>query len=62
MSDIISDQNAEESSIPMWLTNIGLKTRFYEITYQELANLVSEVAVAANELQDPRTFVDPKSV
>lgn len=59
-SDIIAGRHAEEDTVPMWLTNSGLKTRSYEITYQELANLISEVATAADELQDPLSFADPK--
>ncbi|MEO8343111.1 MAG: hypothetical protein ABI536_04760 [Gallionella sp.] len=58
-SEIAAGSYSEDHTVPIWLTNIGLKTRSHEVTYQELANLVSEVAVAADELQDPRTFVNP---
>jgi hypothetical protein len=59
-SDIFADRHAEEDTIPLWLTNTGLNTRSLEVTYQELAKLVSEVATAADELQDPKSFADPK--
>ena len=59
-SDIFADRHAEEDTIPLWLTNTGLKTRLHEVTYHELAKLVSEVATAADELQDPQSFADPK--
>ena len=58
-SDIFADRHAETDRIPLWLTNTGLKTRTQEVTYLELTTLVSEVATAANELQDPRLFARP---
>jgi hypothetical protein len=59
-SDIFADRHAEENTIPLWLTNTGLKTRSHEVTFHELAKLVSEVSTAADELQDPKSFADPK--
>ena len=58
-SDIFADRHAETDTIPLWLTNTGLKTRTVEVTYLELATLVSEVATAAFELQDPLSFGNP---
>ena len=59
-SDIFAERHAEEDTVPLWLTNAGLKTRTHEISYADLAKLVSEVASAANELQDPKSFAEPK--
>ena len=59
-SDIFADRHAEADTIPLWLTNTGLRTRMLEVTYHELATLVSEVATAADELQDPKSFGNPK--
>ena len=58
-SDIFAGRHAEEDTIPIWLTSAGLKTRYHEITYVELAMLVSEIASAADELQDPKSFAKP---
>jgi hypothetical protein len=59
-SDIFASRHAEEDTVPLWLTNSGLRTRLHEITYRELANLVSEVATAAGGLQDPKSFAEAK--
>lgn len=58
-SDIAAGRHAEQDTVPMWLSNVGLKTRSHELSYQELAKLVSEIATAANELQDPLSFAKP---
>lgn len=59
-SDLFAGRHADEGTVPLWLTNTGLKTHSHEITFHELANLISEVATAANELQDPQSFANPK--
>jgi len=48
----------ETSTIPIWLNNTGISSHNYQITFSELASLVSEVASLANELQDPLTFLE----
>lgn len=58
-SDIAAGRHDERDTVPLWLTNTGFSTRVCELTYQELAKLVSEVAMAANELQDPLSFASP---
>lgn len=59
-SDVSAGRHAEEDTVPLWLANTGLKTKLHELSYHELAGLVSEVATAADELQDPKSFGDSK--
>ena len=59
-SDIAADRHAEEDTVPLWLTNVGLKTRTHQISYANVATLVSAVASVADELQDPTLFAEPK--
>lgn len=47
------------STIPMWLTNAGFRSRSHELTYEELGMLVSQVANVADSLQDPLSFAKP---
>lgn len=61
-SDIFASRHNEEHTIPMWLTNIGLKTHSHIISYGELAKLISEIANTANELQDPLTWAKPTEI
>jgi hypothetical protein len=58
-SDIAAGRHNDAETVPVWLTNSGLKTRRHELSYAELATLVGEVATAAGELQDPLTFAKP---
>ena len=55
-SDVSCDRHHEEHTVPLWLTNAGLQTHSHALTFRELAKLVSEVATAASELQDPKSF------
>ena len=57
-SDIAADRHSDGDTIPLWLTNFGFQSRSHQLSYAELAKLVSEVAVVANELQDPKSFVE----
>lgn len=59
-SDIFAERHDEEDTVPLWLKNTGLKTQTHEISYADLAKLVSEVASVANELQDAKSFAEPK--
>ncbi len=59
-SDIAAGRHNEADTIPLWLTNSGLSTRTFELRYDDLANLISQVATAADELQDPRSFGETK--
>lgn len=54
--DIHCNRHADTDTIPLWLTNSSLKTRTYELTYQDLATLISEIAAEADLLQDPKSF------
>ena len=59
-TELFAGRHDEGETVPLWLTNAGIKTRIHEITYVELSNLVSEVATVANELQDPKSFAGTK--
>jgi hypothetical protein len=54
--DIFADLHEETDTVPLWLTNVGLRTRKTELTYSELTALVSEVASVADKMQDPNKF------
>ena len=53
---VASQKHDESLTIPVWLTNDGLKSHKYQISFSDLATLVSEIAVVADELQDPKSF------
>ena len=55
-TDVAADRHDEKDTVPMWLTNDGLRTRTTKVTFDELGKLVSEVATAANEVQDRKSF------
>lgn len=57
-SDICSARAKEEHTIPLWLTDTGFHTRLNSLTYLELGNLISKVAEVANQLQDPKSFIE----
>ena len=48
----------DTSTIPIWLTNTGISSHNYNITFIELSELVTEVAKFANKLQDPMSFAE----
>jgi hypothetical protein len=54
--DIFAGRHEEADTVPLWLTNGGLKTRKTELTYSELTALVSEVAAVADKMQNPDAF------
>ena len=54
--DIRKGSCTEAETVPMWLTNSGLSTRDYEISYEELSEIISSIAILADELQDPISF------
>lgn len=58
-SDIAAGRHDEHATVPMWLTNSGLRTASHELTFEELAELVAAIATAADELQDPLSFANP---
>ncbi len=59
-ADVAADRHSEDDTIPVWLTNTGFASRLSSLTYTELATLVGQLATAANELQDPLSFVGQK--
>lgn len=59
-STVAAEMHVESDTVPMWLTNDGLSTRTIELKFAELAKLLSEVASAADDLQDPKSFGELK--
>ena len=53
---ILGGHWTEASTIPIWLTNTGISSHRNSITFDEITELVKEVAKFANEIQDPITF------
>jgi hypothetical protein len=51
--NICRDEHHDDDTVPMWLTNSGFATRVCLLSYVELATLLSECAVVANDLRDP---------
>ncbi|MBB2486318.1 hypothetical protein H5407_13930 [Mitsuaria sp. WAJ17] len=43
----------DDDTVPMWLTNSGFSTRNHALTYVNLADLLADCAVVANDLFDP---------
>ncbi|MDO9180650.1 MAG: hypothetical protein Q7U16_20360 [Agitococcus sp.] len=48
-----SKKHNDEHTIPMWISNTGFHTYAHSLTYVELSAITSEMANAANELQNP---------
>ena len=40
-------------TLPVWLSQDGIASRKYTLTYQELAELIREAALSAEEMCDP---------
>lgn len=59
-ADILANRHSESDTIPLWITNLGLRTRLHQITYIELAGLISEMSTIAEDLQDPMSFGESK--
>lgn len=59
-TEIFAGRHDEGDTVPLWLTNSGLKTRPVEMSFVEVSSLVSEVALVANELQDAKSFAQPE--
>lgn len=52
---------SDETSLPFWLVNSGLRSKTVEVTFLELADIISNLGELANELQDARSFVEKYS-
>jgi hypothetical protein len=50
---IKANQHDDNYTIPMWLSNTGFNTHSLHLTYVELAAITTEVAKAADDLQNP---------
>lgn len=51
--DIANRTNHGDLTLPMWLTESGIKTAAAEVTFEELAENLCEMGVAADLLQNP---------
>ncbi len=50
------NKHSDDHTIPLWLSNTGFHTYLHSLTYTELAAITTEIASAANELQNPASF------
>lgn len=54
--DVAAERHEEHQTIPVWLANEGLTTRSHQLSFVDLATLVTEIATVADALQDPSSF------
>lgn len=59
-SDLAKGRHSDEHTVPVWLTNSGFQSRSHQLTFQELGELIGDIARLANEMQDPSSMF-PKS-
>jgi hypothetical protein len=52
----LEDNWTETSTIPIWLTNSGIKSHRKFLGYSDISNLIKELAIFADKLQDPSNF------
>jgi hypothetical protein len=57
--DVAQLRHEEHQTIPVWLTNESLVSRSDNLTFAELAGIISEIATVADEIQNPRSFAQP---
>jgi len=57
-SCISSKQASVNDVTPLWLTNDGLTSFGLKVSYDEAAEILSDIAKFADDLQYPRSFVD----
>jgi hypothetical protein len=55
-SAITSQQLPPDGTLPVWLTNDGLKCVESSLTFQEMAELLGDLAHWAEAVQDPLTM------
>ncbi len=60
-SCVESGQCDPDASVPLWLTNTGLRSYSYSVFYTEAADVLRRMAELADELQDPKKFVDGRN-
>ncbi len=51
--DIALGRHDDGDTVPMWLNSAGFTTRHTRLTYAELAELMTQCAIVANDLADP---------
>lgn len=51
--DIALGRHDDGDTVPMWLNNSGFTTRHAHLTYAELAMLMAQCSIVANDLADP---------
>lgn len=56
-ADVAAERHEEHQTIPVWLVNEGITTRSHQLSFAELAAIVAEIALLADALQDPKSFV-----
>ena len=56
-----SGQCTEEDTLPLWLTNQGLRSFGVAVSYVEASEVLTDIAKLADLLQDPRGFLDKLS-
>ena len=54
--DVASGLHEQHQTIPVWLCNAGLTSRSHQLSFEELAAVVGEVACVADALQNPKSF------
>jgi len=54
---IKSTQLTENDVIPLWLSNDGLQSFKLKVLYSEAAEVLTDIAKLAEELQDPNNFI-----
>jgi hypothetical protein len=52
-------EHEPDDTLPMWLTNVGFKTKQVYLSYAELATLFVSVAVVVEHFRDPFAHVAP---
>jgi hypothetical protein len=60
-SCVRSGQCGPNESVPLWLTNTGLRSYSHSLSYAEAADVLRRMAELADQLQDPRGFVEGRT-
>lgn len=56
-----SGQCSADDTVPLWLTNDGLASFGVTTTFSETSEVLKDLATAAEQLQDPKGFVESRS-
>jgi hypothetical protein len=60
-SCVESGQCGPNETVPLWLTNIGLQSYSHSVSFAEAADVLRLMAELADQLQDPRGFVEGRT-